>query len=114
MAKWENFTLNVSSTVSSNFTEEPTDESWFETLRWLLIPIYSLVIIVGVFGNGILVFIIVKHKRLHSVTNYFIARWGANGKGRHFGNNGFLLPQFGNIGFGCVFVSGSFQVACKI
>ncbi|EOA93243.1 Prolactin-releasing peptide receptor, partial [Anas platyrhynchos] len=43
-----------------------------QSFKPLIIPCYALVVLVGIFGNYLLLYIICKSKKMHNVTNFFI------------------------------------------
>ncbi|XP_074614702.1 substance-K receptor-like [Acropora palmata] len=43
-----------------------------ETEKWLQVSSFLLIVVVSIFGNTIVIYIIKKNRRLHSSTNYFI------------------------------------------
>ncbi|KAM4704408.1 prolactin-releasing peptide receptor [Rhinophrynus dorsalis] len=68
--------LNVSQT-SRTFCKNETSGAFqglqlVYNLRALLIPLYTAVVLVGTVGNCLLVYVIVKIKKMHNVTNFLI------------------------------------------
>jgi hypothetical protein len=64
-------------TLSENFTEEEypfVSKLWKQPLHLILIYslAYSLVFILAVVGNSLVVSVVYKNPRMHTVTNYFI------------------------------------------
>lgn len=43
-----------------------------QSFKPLIIPCYALVVLVGVFGNYLLLYVICHTKKMHNVTNFFI------------------------------------------
>ncbi|NXA55580.1 PRLHR protein, partial [Nothocercus julius] len=43
-----------------------------QSFKPLIIPCYALVLLVGIFGNYLLLYVICKTKKMHNVTNFFI------------------------------------------
>ncbi len=48
------------------------DVALLQTFKPLIIPCYVLVVLVGVFGNYLLIYVICRSKKMHNVTNLFI------------------------------------------
>ncbi|KAG2455648.1 NK3R protein, partial [Polypterus senegalus] len=71
MAEENAHRLNGSSvpTASSNVTNQFSLAAWQVTL-WSIA--YSLVVVVSAFGNGVVIWIILSHKKMRTVTNYFV------------------------------------------
>ncbi|XP_048369443.1 prolactin-releasing peptide receptor-like [Sphaerodactylus townsendi] len=74
---WENGPFNGSTyeTVlqnSSSFSNQFTGVQLIQSFKPLLIPCYTLVLLVGIFGNYLLLYVICKTKKMHNVTNFFI------------------------------------------
>lgn len=61
--------LNGSNITTRNFTNQFVQPPWRITL-WSVA--YSSVLAVAVFGNLIVIWIILAHKRMRTVTNYFL------------------------------------------
>lgn len=60
---------NNGSNITSNYTNQFVQPVWRVAL-WSVA--YSLVLAVAVFGNVIVIWIILAHKRMRTVTNYFL------------------------------------------
>ncbi|KAF5907329.1 prolactin-releasing peptide receptor-like, partial [Clarias magur] len=43
-----------------------------QSYKLLIIPCYALVVLVGVFGNYLLLYVICQTRKMHNVTNFFI------------------------------------------
>ncbi|XP_071780859.1 prolactin releasing hormone receptor 2a [Centroberyx gerrardi] len=43
-----------------------------QSFKLLIIPCYTLVVLVGVFGNYLLLYVICRSRKMHNVTNFFI------------------------------------------
>uniref|UniRef100_A0A8C4T801 Neuromedin-K receptor-like n=1 Tax=Erpetoichthys calabaricus TaxID=27687 RepID=A0A8C4T801_ERPCA len=71
MAEENAHRLNGSSvpTASSNVTNQFSLAAWQVTL-WSIA--YSFVVVVSAFGNGVVIWIILSHKKMRTVTNYFV------------------------------------------
>lgn len=48
------------------------DVALLQTFKPLIIPCYVLVVLVGVFGNYLLIYVIYRTRKMHNVTNFFI------------------------------------------
>lgn len=48
------------------------DVALLRTFKPLIIPCYVLVLLVGVFGNYLLIYVICRTRKMHNVTNFFI------------------------------------------
>ncbi|XP_007427570.1 prolactin-releasing peptide receptor-like [Python bivittatus] len=57
---------------SSNSSSQFTSVQLVQSFKPLIIPCYTLVVLVGIFGNYLLLYVICKTKRMHNVTNFFI------------------------------------------
>ncbi|XP_039188895.1 prolactin-releasing peptide receptor-like isoform X2 [Crotalus tigris] len=57
---------------SSNFSSQFTSVELIQSFKPLIIPCYTLVVLVGIFGNYLLLYVICKTKKMHNVTNFFI------------------------------------------
>lgn len=61
--------------VQSNATNRSSqfaDVALLQTFKPLIIPCYVLVVVVGVFGNYLLLYVICRTRKMHNVTNFFI------------------------------------------
>ncbi|XP_014480178.1 PREDICTED: tachykinin-like peptides receptor 86C, partial [Dinoponera quadriceps] len=50
--------------------ERPFDLPWWQKLFWSLI--YAVIVLVAIGGNGIVMWIVLAHRRMRTVTNYFL------------------------------------------
>lgn len=57
---------------STNRTSQFADVALLQTFKALIIPCYVLVVVVGVFGNYLLLYVICRTRKMHNVTNFFI------------------------------------------
>ncbi|XP_060917602.1 prolactin-releasing peptide receptor-like [Labrus mixtus] len=57
---------------SSNRSSQFADVALLQTFKPLIIPCYVLVLVVGVFGNYLLLYVICRTRKMHNVTNFFI------------------------------------------
>ncbi|XP_041667589.1 prolactin releasing hormone receptor 2b [Cheilinus undulatus] len=57
---------------SSNRSSQFADVALLQTFKPLIIPCYVLVVVVGVFGNYLLLYVICRTRKMHNVTNFFI------------------------------------------
>lgn len=57
---------------STNRSSQFADVALLQTFKPLIIPCYALVVIVGVFGNYLLIYVICRTRKMHNVTNFFI------------------------------------------
>ncbi|XP_077978927.1 G-protein coupled receptor 54-like [Glandiceps talaboti] len=55
---------------SSNFTSDSDHPVFLET--WLMPLIFALIFLIGTTGNFLVIFVILKHKRMRTATNYYI------------------------------------------
>uniref|UniRef100_A0A6J0SZK1 Prolactin-releasing peptide receptor-like n=1 Tax=Pogona vitticeps TaxID=103695 RepID=A0A6J0SZK1_9SAUR len=74
---WENHPSNgsvyeVVLKNSSNSTSQFTGVQLIQSFKPLIIPCYTVVVLVGIFGNYLLLYVICKTKKMHNVTNFFI------------------------------------------
>ncbi|XP_010287074.1 PREDICTED: prolactin-releasing peptide receptor-like [Phaethon lepturus] len=56
----------------SNASVQFTGVQLIQSFKPLIIPCYALVVLVGIFGNYLLLYVICKTKKMHNVTNFFI------------------------------------------
>ena len=63
-------TTNVS--ISNTTLELPTDITQEIWLRGILITFYFVIFIVGIFGNLLVVYVVVRNKSMQTITNIFI------------------------------------------
>lgn len=47
-------------------------ESQSPTMKALLVIAYSVIIVISLFGNSVVCHVVIKNKRMHSVTSFFI------------------------------------------
>lgn len=59
-------------TNSTNRSSQFADVALLQTFKPLIIPFYILVVVVGVFGNYLLLYVICRTRKMHNVTNFFI------------------------------------------
>lgn len=57
---------------STNHSSQFTGVVLLQTFKPLIIPCYVLVVVVGVFGNYLLLYVICRTRKMHNVTNFFI------------------------------------------
>ncbi|RVE65751.1 hypothetical protein OJAV_G00119690 [Oryzias javanicus] len=57
---------------STNLSSQFADVALLQTFKPLIIPCYVLVVMVGVFGNYLLLYVICRTRKMHNVTNFFI------------------------------------------
>uniref|UniRef100_A0A3P9IUA5 Prolactin releasing hormone receptor 2b n=1 Tax=Oryzias latipes TaxID=8090 RepID=A0A3P9IUA5_ORYLA len=57
---------------STNLSSQFADVALLQTFKPLIIPCYILVVLVGVFGNYLLLYVICRTRKMHNVTNFFI------------------------------------------
>ncbi|XP_019370022.1 PREDICTED: prolactin-releasing peptide receptor-like [Gavialis gangeticus] len=57
---------------SSNSSSQFTGVQLIQSFKPLIIPCYTLVVLIGIFGNYLLLYVICKTKKMHNVTNFFI------------------------------------------
>lgn len=57
---------------STNRSSQFADVALLQTFKPLIIPCYVLVVVVGVFGNYLLLYVICRSRKMHNVTNFFI------------------------------------------
>ena len=57
---------------SANYTYPFADVALLQVFKPLIIPCYTLVLLVGVFGNYLLLYVICRTRKMHNVTNFFI------------------------------------------
>lgn len=57
---------------SANRSSQFADVALLQTFKPLIIPSYVLVVVVGVFGNYLLLYVICRSRKMHNVTNFFI------------------------------------------
>uniref|UniRef100_A0A8C3GKH7 G-protein coupled receptors family 1 profile domain-containing protein n=1 Tax=Cairina moschata TaxID=8855 RepID=A0A8C3GKH7_CAIMO len=55
-----------------NASAQFTGVQLIQSFKPLIIPCYALVVLVGIFGNYLLLYVICKSKKMHNVTNFFI------------------------------------------
>ncbi|XP_062995341.1 prolactin-releasing peptide receptor-like [Elgaria multicarinata webbii] len=76
-AHWDNRPSNVSTYQvvlrnNSNSSSQFTGVQLIQAFKPLIIPCYTLVVLVGILGNYLLLYVICKTKKMHNVTNFFI------------------------------------------
>ncbi|XP_010875838.2 prolactin releasing hormone receptor 2b [Esox lucius] len=57
---------------SANHSSLFADVALLQSFKPLIIPCYALVVVVGVFGNYLLLYVICRNRKMHNVTNFFI------------------------------------------
>ncbi|MEQ2269625.1 hypothetical protein XENORESO_007074 [Xenotaenia resolanae] len=57
---------------STNRSSQFADVALLQTFKPLIIPCYVLVVVVGVVGNYLLLYVICRIRKMHNVTNFFI------------------------------------------
>lgn len=57
---------------STNRSSQFADVALLQTFKPLIIPCYILVVVVGVVGNYLLLYVICRTRKMHNVTNFFI------------------------------------------
>lgn len=57
---------------STNRSSQFADVALLQTFKPLIIPCYVLVVVVGVTGNYLLLYVICRTRKMHNVTNFFI------------------------------------------
>lgn len=57
---------------SSNSSSEFTGVQLIQSYKLVIIPCYALVVLIGIFGNYLLLYVIWRTKKMHNVTNFFI------------------------------------------
>ncbi|XP_034751833.1 prolactin-releasing peptide receptor-like [Etheostoma cragini] len=57
---------------STNNSSQFADVALLQIFKPLIIPFYVLVVVVGVFGNYLLLYVICRTRKMHNVTNFFI------------------------------------------
>ena len=61
---------NFNTTFDADY-EKPINVKWFVTA--LLSFAYGIISLLSVFGNGLIIWAVLRNKRMHNVTNYFIS-----------------------------------------
>ncbi|KAJ6632902.1 hypothetical protein lerEdw1_014592 [Lerista edwardsae] len=56
----------------SNSSSQFTGVQLVQSFKSLIIPCYALLVLVGILGNYLLLYIICKTRRMHNITNFFI------------------------------------------
>ncbi|XP_053547725.1 prolactin-releasing peptide receptor-like [Bombina bombina] len=68
-----NFTTqSLLSAKHTNSSNQFTGLQLLQSFKALIIPCYSLVVFVGIFGNYLLIYVICKTKKMHNVTNFLV------------------------------------------
>ena len=57
---------------SSNHSSQFADVALLQKFKPLIIPSYVIVVVVGIFGNYLLIYVICRTRKMHNVTNFFI------------------------------------------
>ncbi|XP_045078654.1 prolactin-releasing peptide receptor-like [Coregonus clupeaformis] len=57
---------------SANHSSLFADVALLQSFKLLIIPCYTLVVVVGVLGNYLLLYVICRTRKMHNVTNFFI------------------------------------------
>ncbi|KAI8491343.1 receptor [Branchiostoma belcheri] len=65
---------DLNSTISSGQAQNVTEQVWWQPgPEAFLVPLFfAIIMVVGLVGNYLVIYIIVKNKEMHTVTNYFI------------------------------------------
>ncbi|XP_006625365.2 prolactin releasing hormone receptor 2a [Lepisosteus oculatus] len=58
--------------TSSNSSSQFAGVKLLQSFKPLIIPCYALVVLVGIFGNYLLLYVICRTRKMHNVTNFFI------------------------------------------
>ena len=66
------FEVAVQQNISSNHSPQFVGVELLQSFKSLIIPCYALVVLVGVFGNYLLLYVICRTRKMHNVTNFFI------------------------------------------
>ncbi|KAL2099976.1 hypothetical protein ACEWY4_004370 [Coilia grayii] len=67
-----NYGVATRNNGSANYTYPFADVALLQVFKPLIIPCYALVVLVGVFGNYLLLYVICRTRKMHNVTNFFI------------------------------------------
>ncbi|KAL2092620.1 hypothetical protein ACEWY4_012418 [Coilia grayii] len=66
------FEVAVEQNVSAKRSSQFVGVELLQSFKSLIIPCYALVVLVGVFGNYLLLYVICHTRKMHNVTNFFI------------------------------------------
>ncbi|XP_076875988.1 prolactin releasing hormone receptor 2b [Brachyhypopomus gauderio] len=66
------YEVMVGQNGSANQSYKFADVELLQAFKLLIVPCYIVVVIVGVLGNYLLIYVICRSRKMHSVTNYFI------------------------------------------
>ncbi|XP_072515351.1 prolactin releasing hormone receptor 2b [Salminus brasiliensis] len=66
------YEVKVDPNSSANQSYPFADVELLQAFKPLIVPCYVLVVLVGVFGNYLLIYVICRSRKMHSVTNVFI------------------------------------------
>lgn len=66
------YEVMLQSTNASKRSPQFVGVELLQSFKPLIIPCYALVVLVGVFGNYLLLYVICHTKKMHNVTNFFI------------------------------------------
>ena len=55
--------------------EEEGEQHPFLTDAWLVPLFFSLIMLVGLVGNSLVIYVISKHRQMRTATNFYIGEW---------------------------------------
>ncbi|KTF89957.1 hypothetical protein cypCar_00006344 [Cyprinus carpio] len=68
----------LNSSIGNSSTEDTEDEEHpFLTDAWLVPLFFSLIMLVGLIGNSLVIYVISKHRQMRTATNFYIANLAA-------------------------------------
>ncbi|XP_043911886.1 prolactin-releasing peptide receptor-like [Protopterus annectens] len=65
-------TQNIMSVILNNVSSQFSGLQLLQSFKPLIIPCYSLVVFIGIFGNYLLIYVICRTRKMHNVTNFLI------------------------------------------
>ncbi len=69
---WNSSELLNSSIGNSSMEDTEDEEHPFLTDAWLVPLFFSLIMLVGLIGNSLVIYVISKHRQMRTATNFYI------------------------------------------
>lgn len=71
---WNSSELLNSSIGNSSMEDTEDEEHPFLTDAWLVPLFFSLIMLVGLIGNSLVIYVISKHRQMRTATNFYIGK----------------------------------------
>lgn len=72
---WNSSELLNSSIGNSSMEDTEDEEHPFLTDAWLVPLFFSLIMLVGLIGNSLVIYVISKHRQMRTATNFYIGEF---------------------------------------